>query len=80
MCEEGSIFFGRLEDVLTRDPDLLPLQATKETDAIIPWRAVLSTGLLLGLPLEDKTSVAEGSRLKEVVASGGREVEGKMLR
>ena len=66
--------------MLARDPDLLSLQATKEPYTVIPSRAVLSTGLLLGLPLEDKTGVAEGCRLKEVVASGEGEEEGEMLR
>ena len=49
-----------LEYMLARDSDFLSLQATKEPYTVIPSRAVLTTRLLLGLPLEYEASVAEG--------------------
>ena len=66
--------------MLARDPDLLPLQAAEEPNTIVSSRVVLTTVLLLTLPLEDETGVAEGGRLKEVVASGEGEEEWEVLR
>ena len=45
--------------MFARYSDLLPLKAAEETDTIISSRAVLSTTLLLALPLEDESRIAE---------------------
>ena len=66
--------------MLARDPDLLPLQATEEPNTIVSSRVVLTTVLLLTLPLEDETGVTEGGRLEEVVAGGEWEEEREVLR
>ena len=62
---------GRLQDMLARDPDLLPLEAAEEGNVVVP-PGVLATRLL-ALPLQDESRVAERGRLEEIVASGERE-------
>lgn len=64
--------------MLARYPHLLPLEAAEEGNVVVP-SGVLATRLL-ALPFQDESRVAERGRLKEVVASGEWEEEGKMLR
>lgn len=66
--------------MLPRDPNLLSLQATQETNTIVPSRIVLSAILLLALPFEDESSISKRRRLKEVITGGEWEKEGEVLR
>lgn len=65
--------------MLARNPNLLPLQTSKETNVVVSPRTVLSSGRLT-LPLENKPGIAKRGGLEEVVTSSKGEQEGEVLR
>jgi hypothetical protein len=52
--------------MFSRNPNFLPLQSTKKTDAVIAPGGVLTSGLLT-LPLQNQTRVSERCGLQEAV-------------
>ena len=65
--------------MLSRYSHFLSLKSTKESDAIVTPRIIL-TSCLLTLPLQNESSITKRCRLKEVVAGREWEQEGEMLR